>query len=85
MMTFIPNNSLTVIRRKPFATIRYEAVGGASSPLATVRELVELRELVKLSLKHPELMTKLGINTPHGVLLTGPSGPIIPYGEYSFV
>ena len=21
----------------------------------------------------------------HGVLLTGPSGPIIPYGEYSFV
>ena len=46
----------------------YDAIGGASSHLAAVRELVEL------PLKHPELWTKLGINTPRGVLLTGPSG-----------
>ena len=46
----------------------YDAIGGASSHLAAVRELVEL------PLKHPELWTKLGINTPSGVLLTGPSG-----------
>jgi len=46
----------------------YYAIGGASSHLAAVRELVEL------PLKHPELWTKLGINTPRGVLLTGPSG-----------
>jgi len=46
----------------------YDAIGGASSHLAAVRELVEL------PLKHPELWGKLGINTPRGVLLTGPSG-----------
>lgn len=46
----------------------YDAIGGASSHLAAVRELVEL------PLKHPELWTRLGINTPRGVLLTGPSG-----------
>mmetsp|Transcript_12639 Transcript_12639/g.26722 ORF Transcript_12639/g.26722 Transcript_12639/m.26722 type:complete len:921 (-) Transcript_12639:1766-4528(-) len=46
----------------------YDAIGGASSHLAAVRELVEL------PLRHPELWTKLGINTPRGVLLTGPSG-----------
>ena len=46
----------------------YDAIGGASAHLAAVRELVEL------PLKHPELWTKLGINTPRGVLLTGPSG-----------
>ena len=46
----------------------YDAIGGAASHLASVRELVEL------PLKHPELWTKLGINTPRGVLLTGPSG-----------
>eukprot|EP00578_Thalassiosira_sp_NH16_P014836 CAMPEP_0181126966 /NCGR_PEP_ID=MMETSP1071-20121207/27930_1 /TAXON_ID=35127 /ORGANISM="Thalassiosira sp., Strain NH16" /LENGTH=935 /DNA_ID=CAMNT_0023212641 /DNA_START=50 /DNA_END=2857 /DNA_ORIENTATION=+ len=46
----------------------YDAIGGASAHLAAVRELVEL------PLRHPELWTKLGINTPRGVLLTGPSG-----------
>lgn len=46
----------------------YDAIGGASAHLAAVRELVEL------PLKHPELWSKLGINTPRGVLLTGPSG-----------
>ena len=37
---------------------RYDAVGGASSHLAAARELAELM------LKHPELWTKLGIDTP---------------------
>lgn len=46
----------------------YDAIGGASKHLAAVRELVEL------PLKHPELWRKLGINTPRGVLLTGPPG-----------
>ncbi|KAL7547764.1 hypothetical protein ACHAWF_011044 [Thalassiosira exigua] len=46
----------------------YDAIGGASAHLASVRELVEL------PLRHPELWTKLGIPPPRGVLLTGPSG-----------
>jgi transitional endoplasmic reticulum ATPase len=46
----------------------YDTIGGASKHLAAVRELVEL------PLRHPELWRKLGINTPRGVLLTGPPG-----------
>jgi transitional endoplasmic reticulum ATPase len=46
----------------------YDMIGGASKHLAAVRELVEL------PLRHPELWRKLGINTPCGVLLTGPPG-----------
>lgn len=46
----------------------YDTIGGASQHLAAVRELVEL------PLRHPELWTRLGINTPRGVLITGPSG-----------
>jgi transitional endoplasmic reticulum ATPase len=46
----------------------YDQIGGASKHLAAVRELVEL------PLKHSELWRKLGINTPRGVLLTGPPG-----------
>jgi transitional endoplasmic reticulum ATPase len=46
----------------------YDKIGGASKHLASVRELVEL------PLRHPELWQKLGINTPRGVLLTGPPG-----------
>jgi len=46
----------------------YDAIGGATKHLASIKELVEL------PLKHPELWLKLGINPPRGVLLTGPSG-----------
>jgi len=46
----------------------YDTIGGASKHLAAVRELVEL------PLRHSELWRKLGINSPRGVLLTGPSG-----------
>jgi len=46
----------------------YDTIGGASKHLAAVRELVEL------PLRHPELWQSLGINTPRGVMLTGPPG-----------
>ncbi|MBD3884384.1 AAA family ATPase [Phormidium tenue FACHB-886] len=45
-----------------------QGVGG----LATV--LKELRELVEIPLKRPELLTRLGLEPPRGVLLVGPPG-----------
>ena len=48
--------------------INYEDIGGLKS------QLVKVRELVELPLKHPEIFTRLGINAPKGILLYGPPG-----------
>ncbi|MDD1737822.1 MAG: CDC48 family AAA ATPase, partial [Methanothrix sp.] len=46
----------------------YENVGGLSSEVQRVREMIEL------PMKHPEVFQKLGIEPPKGVLLYGPPG-----------
>lgn len=43
-------------------------VGGLSEVLQ------ELRELIEIPLKRPDLLRKLGLEPPHGVLLVGPPG-----------
>jgi transitional endoplasmic reticulum ATPase len=48
--------------------VTYEDVGGLD------RELQQVRELIELPLKHPELFDRLGIDPPKGVLLYGPPG-----------
>ncbi|MCH7850694.1 MAG: CDC48 family AAA ATPase [Nanoarchaeota archaeon] len=48
--------------------ITYEDIGGLSSEVKKVREMVEL------PLKRPEIFSRLGIDPPQGVLLYGPSG-----------
>src|SRR5512137_1070798 len=48
--------------------ISYEDIGGLS------REIREIREMIEVPLRHPELFAKLGINPPQGVLLHGPPG-----------
>jgi transitional endoplasmic reticulum ATPase len=48
--------------------ISYEDIGGLS------REIREIREMIEVPLRHPELFEKLGINPPRGVLLHGPPG-----------
>jgi transitional endoplasmic reticulum ATPase len=50
------------------STISYEDIGGLKSQLQNVREMIEL------PLKHPELFDRLGIDPPKGVLLHGPPG-----------
>src|SRR5690606_21314439 len=50
------------------ADVTYDDVGGLGSTVEQVRELVEL------PLKHPELFQRLGIDPPKGVLLHGPPG-----------
>ncbi|MFN3596007.1 MAG: CDC48 family AAA ATPase [Rubricoccaceae bacterium] len=50
------------------AGITYDDVGGLGSTVDQVREMIEL------PLKHPELFARLGIDPPKGVLLYGPPG-----------
>ncbi len=49
-------------------SISYEDIGGLRNELQNVREMIEL------PLKHPELFDRLGIDPPKGVLLYGPPG-----------
>ncbi|MGH7467209.1 MAG: CDC48 family AAA ATPase [Longimicrobiales bacterium] len=48
--------------------VTYDDVGGLGETIHQVRELIEL------PLKHPELFQRLGIDPPKGVLLHGPPG-----------
>ena len=48
--------------------ISYEDIGGLS------REIRQIREMIEVPLRHPELFSRLGINPPRGVLLHGPPG-----------
>jgi transitional endoplasmic reticulum ATPase len=50
------------------ATVTYDDLGGLGDTLEQVREMIEL------PLKHPELFQRLGIDPPKGVLLYGPPG-----------
>jgi transitional endoplasmic reticulum ATPase len=48
--------------------ITYEDIGGLEEEIKNVREMVEL------PLKHPEIFERLGVEAPKGVLLHGPPG-----------
>jgi len=48
--------------------VRYEDVGGLKE------QIRELREVVELPLKNPELFREIGIEPPKGILLYGPPG-----------
>jgi transitional endoplasmic reticulum ATPase len=48
--------------------ISYEDIGGLRN------EVVKVREMIELPMKHPELFVRLGIEAPKGVLLHGPPG-----------
>jgi transitional endoplasmic reticulum ATPase len=50
------------------ADVTYDDLGGLGDSLGQVREMIEL------PLKHPELFHRLGIDAPKGVLLYGPPG-----------
>jgi transitional endoplasmic reticulum ATPase len=52
----------------PQTGVTYDDVGGLGDTIPQVREMIEL------PLKHPELFSRLGIDPPKGVLLHGPPG-----------
>ncbi|MFQ6127402.1 MAG: CDC48 family AAA ATPase [Thermoplasmata archaeon] len=49
-------------------TVTYDDIGGLQE------ELLRVREMIELPLKHAELFERLGIDPPKGVLLYGPPG-----------
>lgn len=61
-----PLVSLMMVEKVPDST--YDMVGGLS------RQIKEIKEVIELPVKHPELFEALGIAQPKGVLLYGPPG-----------
>ena len=49
-------------------SVTYEDIGGLEG------ELEQVREMIELPMRHPELFSRLGIDPPKGVLLHGPPG-----------
>jgi len=69
--TILPNKvdplvSLMMLEKVPDST--YEMVGGLD------KQIKEVKEVIELPIKHPELFESLGIAQPKGVLLYGPPG-----------
>jgi transitional endoplasmic reticulum ATPase len=52
----------------PSNVIGYEDIGGCT------KQIAQLRELVELPLRHPEVFHTVGVHPPKGVLLYGPPG-----------
>ncbi|HLG25030.1 MAG TPA: AAA family ATPase [Candidatus Nanoarchaeia archaeon] len=81
-LVLVEQKNLTIIRKVPIArkfnvekfviiekpTTSWEDVGGLSE------QIQEIREVVELPLKKPELFKKIGITPPKGVLLYGEPG-----------
>ncbi|EFP03050.1 hypothetical protein GCK72_001734 [Caenorhabditis remanei] len=61
-----PLVSLMMVEKVPDST--YEMVGGLD------KQIKEIKEVIELPVKHPELFDALGIEQPKGVLLYGPPG-----------
>jgi len=61
-----PLVSLMMVEKVPDST--YEMVGGLG------KQIMEIKEVIELPVKHPELFEALGISQPKGVLLYGPPG-----------
>merc|ERR1719215_2089271 len=61
-----PLVSLMKVEKVPDST--YEMVGGLD------KQVKEIKEVIELPIKHPEIFEALGIQQPKGVLLYGPPG-----------
>lgn len=61
-----PLVSLMMVEKVPDST--YDMVGGLD------KQITEIKEVIELPVKHPELFESLGIAQPKGVILYGPPG-----------
>ncbi|MGY5149981.1 MAG: CDC48 family AAA ATPase [Candidatus Nitrosopumilus sp. bin_68KS] len=60
--------SMTKVVDASIPRITYDELGGLK------REVLKIREMVELPMRHPELFEKIGVDAPKGVLLYGPPG-----------
>ena len=56
------------IEAKVLPDVTYEDIGGLK------REIDQVREMIELPLRHPEVFQRLGVEPPKGVILHGPPG-----------
>ncbi|CAE7281944.1 RPT6A [Symbiodinium sp. KB8] len=61
-----PLVQLMKVEKTPDST--YEMIGGVD------KQIKEIKEVIELPIKHPEIFESLGISQPKGVLLYGPPG-----------
>ena len=69
------------VSERPAEEISAEGAGGEGTPSVTYEdigglegELEQVREMIELPMRHPELFQRLGIEPPKGVVLHGPPG-----------
>ena len=51
--------------------VGYDDIGGCRKQLAQIKEMVEL------PLRHPQLFKAIGVKPPRGILLYGPPGVLV--------
>merc|ERR1712130_588615 len=59
---------VSLMRVEKVPDVTYEMVGGLS------KQIKQMKEVIELPIKHPELFESLGISQPKGVLMYGPPG-----------
>ena len=66
--TIFKLGNITKLDDPSIPRITYDELGGLK------HEILKIREMVELPMRHPELFEKIGISSPKGVLLYGPPG-----------
>lgn len=65
---FVLGKMVQSVETAPGPHVTYNDLGGMKN------EVLKMREMVELPMRHPELFEKIGIEAPKGVLLYGPPG-----------
>ena len=64
----VVNPEAVEVKEEAVPEVTYEDIGGLDGEIKNIREMIEL------PLKHPEIFERLGVEPPKGVLLHGPPG-----------
>ncbi|ERG94923.1 CDC48 family AAA ATPase [Haloquadratum walsbyi] len=77
----VTDSTEVTLSQQPAEDIQSDGSDGSNTPAVTYediggleRELEQVREMIELPMRHPELFQRLGVEPPKGVLLHGPPG-----------